>query len=120
LSRNKNFHGPANYANQQLSLAIRILAVGAGDIRQRLVQAYYQFHPLTPQHFPEHLREDFAWVMSQLTRYAPEIDFEGKVQKGAVEKTCQMIRRSTGVKIAERLLFLHDAVDEYVRQHGVR
>ena len=81
MARNISFHGPTNYANQQLSLAIRIIAVGSADMCQRLVNAYYKVHPLTTLHFQEHLREDFAWVISHLTKYDPEINFEGKVQK---------------------------------------
>jgi len=112
------FHDPAVYANQQLALAIRILALGAGDIRHRLLEAYSQFHPLTPSHFPEYLREDFSWVLAQLTKYSHEIDFEDNVRKTSVERTMQNIHCSTGVRIAERLLFLHDAVDEYIRTRG--
>jgi GNAT superfamily N-acetyltransferase len=113
------FHGPAVYADEQLSKAIRILAVGAGDVRSRLLDAYAaQFHPLQPSHFPEHLRKEFEWVMAQLTKRGPQMDSEGNVRKGSVENTLLRMQRNTGVRIAQKLLLLHDAVDRYVRTRG--
>lgn len=112
------FHGPARYADQQLTMAVRILAVGAGDVRSRLLDAYGQFHPLTPAHFPEHLRTDFEWILSQLNKYEPFKDAHGKVLRGSVQQTLMSIRSKTGVKIAERLLYVHEALEKYVRTHN--
>jgi hypothetical protein len=108
------FHGPAKYAHQLLSRAVDSLATGPGDVRSRLGAAYSTFHPLTPEHFPEPLRTDFEWVMKQLTRRDPYINHEGHVQKGSVEVSLEHMRNSTGVKIAEKLVQLHHAIDAYV------
>jgi hypothetical protein len=112
------FHGPAVYASEQLLKVINILATDPGDVRSRLLAAHESFHPLTPDHFPEHLREDFSWVMAQLTTQQPQLDHEGNVRKGRVQVSLGRIRNSTGAKIAQRLLALHYAVDAYVDSRG--
>ena len=108
------FHGPAQYADQLLSRAVDTLATSPGDVRSRLLQAYETFHPLTPEHFPVPLRKDYEWVMKQLTKREPHIDYKGRIQKGSVEVSLQHMRNSTGVKIAEKLLQLHYAIERYV------
>ena len=113
-----DFHGPSVYADQVLTRAIRILAVGSGDVRSRLLTAYSDFNALTPLHFPEGLRQDFEWVTQQLTKRGPKLGHDGEVKKGSVEWTLQNIRCTTGVKIAQRLVFLQEAVERYVRSRG--
>lgn len=113
-----DFHGPSVYADQVLSRAVRILAVGSGDVRSRLLTAYSDFHPLTPLHFPEVLRQDFEWINQQLTRRGPKLGHDGEVKMGSVEWTLRNIRRTTGVKIAQRLVFLQEAVERYVHSRG--
>ena len=108
------FHGPAQYADQLLSQTVVTLATAPGDVRSRLWQAYSTFHPLTPEHFPEHLRKDFEWVMNQLTKRQPYINYEGRVQEGSVEVSLKHMRNSTGTKIAEKLVQLQYAIDRYV------
>ena len=108
------FHGPAQYANQLLSRTVDTLATAPGDIRSRLLLAFEAFHPLTPAHFPEPLRKDFEWVMKQLTKHEPYVNYEGDVKKGSVQVSLEHMRNSTGVKIAEKLLQLHYAIEAYV------
>jgi hypothetical protein len=107
-------HGPAQYAHQLLSRAVDTLATAPGDVRSRLLQAYSAFHPLTPEHFPEPLRKDFEWVIKQLTKREPFRNHEGQIQKSSVQVSLQHMRNSTGVKIAEKLLHLHYAIDRHV------
>ncbi len=108
------FHGPAQYAHQQLSRAIDTLATSPGDIRSRLLLAHESFHTLTPEHFPEQLRKDFEWIMNQLTKRGPYINYKGEVQKGSVQFSLEHMRNSTGTKIAEKLIELHYAIENYV------
>ena len=107
-------HGPAKYAHQLLSSAIDTLATGPGDVRSRILEAYLTIHPLTPEHFPAPLREEYAWVLRQITRHGPQIDYMGRIRKGAVEVSLAHMRNSTGVKIAQKLLALHYAIDSHV------
>jgi hypothetical protein len=108
------FHCPARYAHQLLFQTVDSLATGPGDVRARLLIAYEIFHPLTPEHFPEHLRKDFEWVDAQLTKNEPRLNYQGLVQKGSVQVSLERMRNSSGVKIAETLLRLHYAIDAYV------
>jgi hypothetical protein len=108
------FHGPAQYAHQLLSRTVDILAIAPGDVRSRLLEAHAVFHPLTPKHFPEPLRSDYEWVMKQLTKREPLLNHKGEVWKGSVQVSLEHMRNSTGVKIAEKLLQLHYAIEEYV------
>ncbi|MES2237523.1 MAG: hypothetical protein V4500_07205 [Pseudomonadota bacterium] len=52
--------------------------------------------------------------MKQLTKRGPYINSDGEVQKGSVQVTLQHMRNSTGIKIAEKLLQLHYAIDSHV------
>ena len=108
------FHGPARYAHQLLCQTIDILATGPGDVRARLMVSYEVFHPLTPEHFPEQMRSDFEWVISRLTKHEPRLNYQGLVQKSSVQVSLERMNNSTGVKIAQRLLRLHYAIDAYV------
>ncbi len=102
------------YAHEKLCDALYYLATGAGDVRERILSAYSRFHPLEERHFPEHLRNDFKWVMDQLTKYEPVYDHKGNIIIGQVENTLRHIRNSTGVKIAEKLLFLYHELNSYL------
>ena len=112
------FHGPSQYAYQLLSRTVDTLATAPDDVRSRILQAYSTFHPLTPEHIPDSLRKDYEWIVIQLTKREPQIDYQGRVQKGSVEVTLQHMRNSTGVKIAEKLLQLYYAIDRYVNPRG--
>ena len=104
-----------SYADEKLSKAIRLLAILPGDVRSRLLSAFMEFHTLNDADFPPHLQRHYQWVMKQLTKCGPVLDNKGKVYRGSVEHTLSRIRNSTGAKIAERLLMLHDRIQEITR-----
>ncbi len=95
------------YAYEKFSDAIRSLAIGPGDVRQRLRSAYLHFHPVREKHLPEHLQNDYQWVLQQLTRFGPATGRDGKVLRGSMDETLSRIRNSTGTKIAERILHIY-------------
>lgn len=103
------------YANEKLSRSVRLLAVLPGDVRSRLLLAYMEFHPLKEADFPPKLKRHFRWVIKQLTKREPMLDHKGEIYHGSVEHTLSHIRNSTGAKIAERLVMLHDGVGEAIR-----
>jgi hypothetical protein len=103
------------YANEKLSRAIYLLAVLPGDVRSRLLHAFMEFHPLKEVDFPPRLQKHYRWVVKQLTKHGPIMDSEGKVHRGAAENTLRHMRNSTGAKIAERLVMLHESVEEAIR-----
>ena len=104
--------GLHSYALEKLEAAVRALAIGPGDVRSRLWDAFMVFNPLKEAHFPDNLKSDYRWVMSQLTKYGPE--GEGKRKKGSVQVSLSRMRNSTGVEIAKRLLYLRDRLREGV------
>ena len=107
--------GSPGYAFEKLSVAMETLATGPGDVRSRLLDAYSTFHPAGEKDFPEHLRADWRWVYAQLTRYGPILDYKGNVDRGSVENTMNRIQRSTGVKIAKKLVYLHEQLSVFLR-----
>jgi hypothetical protein len=111
-------HGPAWYAHQLLSQTVDCLAIGPGDVRSRLLKAYDIFNPLTVKHFPEHLGSEFAWVERQLNRHSPYLNPDGTTRKGSVEVSLSRMKNSTGSKIAQTLLHLHRAIDQFLRDHS--
>jgi len=95
------------YGYEKFSAAVRSLAIGPGDVRQRLRAAYWHFHPVREEHLPEHLHQDYQWVLHQLTRFGPAIGRDGKALRGSIEETLSRIRNSSGSKIAERILHIY-------------
>lgn len=93
---------------ERLYLATKQLATGSGDVRKRLQAAVVTLLPLQEQEFPEELRKDFRWVISQSTKYQskmPEI-------RGDLEGTMRRIRNSTGQRIAERIFDIYSRLQE--------
>lgn len=95
------------YAYEKFSDALYSLATGPYDVRQRLRSAYWHLRPVNKKHLPEHLHDDYQWVLNQLTRFEPATGRDGKVLRGAVEETLSRIRNTTGSKIAERILHIY-------------
>ena len=108
--------GHSNYALEKLSHAVYYLAVGGGDVRQRLKTAYMEFHPVSEEDFPPHLRDDWKWIITQLTRYGPVHRSDGKVWIGAVDNTLSRIKNSTGVKIAQRIFALKAELEDHLHK----
>lgn len=93
-----------NYAQEKLYVAIRSLAIGQGDVRTRLVDAFMSFHTLKEDDLPPKHRKDWRWIITQLTKHGPICDYKGKIYKGSVENTMSKIRNSTGLKIATKIV----------------
>ena len=83
--------------------AIYHLAVGKGDVRDRLRDAYKELRVLSGRDVPLHLRKELESVRSALTKYGPEVDSDGTFYRKSVDHTLSKIRNSTGQKIAMRI-----------------
>ena len=112
--------GDSNYALEKLSLAVHYLAVGEDEVRKRLKSAFMEFHPVTKDDLPPHLREDWKWIINQLTRFGPVRHADGTVFVGAVDNTLSKIRKSTGAKIAQKIVTLASELEDYVTQERER
>lgn len=101
-----------HYARGKFGTAIRLLAIGKGDVRSRLYSAFLEFSPIQPERdLPGDLHDDYDWIMAQLTKYGydpPSYWQEmGIPYEGDVQATLKRIRRNTGAKIAERIYDIH-------------
>lgn len=92
----------------KVSEALGILATGAGDIKDRLIGAGDVFLCVDPEGIPQDLHDDVQWVHDQLTR------FEGVSNEGSLRATMKKIRKSTGVKIAKRIVYIYYTLRDYV------
>jgi hypothetical protein len=99
-------------ARQKLREAIYSLATGPGDIRMRLNQAYSgYFLTLIESDFPVELQSDWNYILKELKKFGPIIRDDGTFFRGAVENTCNKIRKQTGVKIAKKILDIYIALE---------
>jgi len=85
-----------------------MLAVGPGDIRERLHEAFADFHAIAAEDSPENLRDDYNWIVTHLTRFGPRLGQKTEIWPAAVGNTMSRINRQTGVKIAKRLVKLRE------------
>lgn len=104
------------YALSTLAKAIYELTVGPGPIKERLLDAYMVFHPVTEEDFPDDLAEDYRWLISQLSKfespYRHKTDADQTLwDKGDVEHTLSKIRKNTAVEIAKRIVRLHSDLE---------
>ena len=98
------------YANEKLTSAVHILAIGQGDVRSRLWHAYLEFHPLRKEDLPVDLQVDYEWILKQLTRYEPN-ELELNAGRGVVQATLSRIKNSTGARIAQRIVELSSKIE---------
>jgi hypothetical protein len=91
-----------HYALEKLNRALYHLAVGPGDIRERLRSAAPELAYIRVASLPEGIREEFEAIIADLTKKAPE-----RWQDGRFEATLFGMRKATGARLAERLWALH-------------
>jgi hypothetical protein len=102
------------YTEEKFIQAERALTLGMGAIKSRLSDAYVCLLPLTEDDFPEHLREDYRWVIRRLTtKPALRAQFTGKVISGRVSRTLHFMKNRTALTIAERIVYLRARLREY-------
>lgn len=91
----------ANSVIERVSNAVESLAIGRGDVRDRLRVAGSVLAPLRPSDFPEKLQDRFNSIKDNLTRYPP-VGSEGEI-----EATMKRIKNSTGERIAKSIFELY-------------
>lgn len=95
------------YAKQKFEHAIRSMAIGKGDVRERLRYAFLSIHMIKPNELPEPLESELRWIYHELTKRPPRWKGEG-----TITATTAVMRRSKGAEIAERILAIYDALVE--------
>ena len=91
---------------EKFRAAIFRLAVGEGDVRDRLRGAYRYLRMLSELDVPPHLRKEWASILTSLTRHGAEVDSSGTVYRTSVGHTLSKIRNRSGRRIAERIFAL--------------
>jgi len=91
------------YFREKLSFIIHNLVIGEGDIKERLLSSKKYFYLLkSTKGLPDHLKDDWQFVIDNLTKYGPII-VEDTVMQDPILNTLQRIRKKTASKIAERI-----------------
>ena len=95
------------YMYGKLSEAVHRLAVGEGDIRSRLMWASEYLNMVSRDMLPPQLQEKWDAICNDLSKFPAEQD------KTAREMTLRRIRKSTGSKIAQKILSLYVEMESY-------
>ena len=91
--------------------ALYALAVGEGDVRQRLKGAYRQLRMLREDEVPEDQRKEWASILNILVKRGPIRGPNGEVYKGALEHTLDRMKNVSGRRIAERVYSLVRSIE---------
>ncbi len=100
------------YTVEKLTTALSCLATHPGDVRERLTSAFIVLHTLKEEDFPLEHREEWRWVIKEVTKYGPLLNHKDEVWMGSVKNTMRRVRKATGVKIAKKIYDLYWAVSE--------
>ena len=95
---------------ERFTLAIRLLAIGEGDVRSRLRFAYKHLRRLSPHEVPPFAKTEFRNILSSLTQRGTARGTDGTIYKTALDHTLSRMRNSTGRDIAVRIFELHAAI----------
>jgi hypothetical protein len=116
-----------SYAWEKFGRAIYSLATGQDEIRRRLLAVFQgDLLVITPEHLPGRTREDYQWIMDQLTKYDEKYLGEKKyfasndgrydhLISPKLEATLFRIRRATAAKVAAKLFYIWSVLDEEFR-----
>ena len=99
------------YAFGKVEQAIEEL-VGKGDIKSRLDTVTKTLAPISPDDFPEPLREEYGSISEALAWIPPE---EGSKQ-GLIDATLEAMAEDEAGSIAERLFSLYLGAADILRE----
>jgi hypothetical protein len=101
------------YASGLFSTAVYLLAVGPGDIRSRLEEAFNEIIPIQASLLPDGIRKDYQWICDQLTKKEPRFNGDDRLSA-----TLYRMHKSTKVKIAKRIYELNRRINEELLIQG--
>jgi hypothetical protein len=96
-----------SYAKEKFGVAVNALAVGTGDIRDRIWDAFLSFHTLSEKDFSDELQEDWDFIYTRLTKEEPTVEDNGYVTTGKVQNTLRKLDIDTCVEIAQKIYELN-------------
>jgi len=104
----------SHYAEEKFIQAERALAIGRNAIKGRLYDAYLCFATVTEADIPAEMRDDFRWIIQQLTMRAPlKAKGSDKIISGSISQTLHFMKNKTAQPIAERILSLRYRLKSY-------
>jgi len=95
--------------------AIRKLALGRGNLRSRLIDASREFlYRVKRENLPiDELKDDYDWIVKQLTIKEPMRDSSGNILWGQVQVSLYRRRSSTLQQIVERIFYIRDRMSYF-------
>jgi hypothetical protein len=84
-------------------LSVRQLAIGKGDVRERLAHLSVTLLPLQMEDFPTELQVEYERISNRLTKHPSRHKYET-----LVEASCKRMQRRTGQAIAESIVSLYE------------
>ena len=106
--------GDSKYAFEKFNMAVYLLAIGQGSIKERLSSAYYEIAPVQDQDIPFSMKSDFKWIMHELTKKPSKnikVIRDGRVVEeslGKLMSTLRFMRKAKAVQIAKKICELED------------
>ena len=97
-------------ALRKLEEALHVLAVGHGDVRSRLADAWLNLGQLTERDFPPDLQPMFQSVERRMTARQPDPNDSIQSRKGSVKYTMENIQNRSASKIAQDVWALWEEV----------
>jgi len=99
------------YVDEKLGRALRYMTSAPGDARERLAEAYVEFHTLRQEHFPnKKLWKEYEWVLKMLNckKFSPDDRYIAYV--GTIKANTKSMKNKTASKIIQRLQKIYDEV----------
>ena len=112
-----------SYPWEKFGRAVYSLATGEDEIRQRLLLVFQgDLLCIAPEHLPSRVRDDYRWIMAQVTKFSEKYPGYNKHFKSSsnryghlmptkLEATLFRIRRVTGAKVARKLFDIWSVLD---------
>jgi len=88
---------------EKFNSAVYRLAVGEGDVRNRLQRVYPELRRLREVEVPPEHWQELSGILHALTAKGPMLDRDGSPIQSAIEHTLGRMRNSTGRRHAERI-----------------
>lgn len=93
------------YVLTKFEAAVDCLAVGAGDVRSRLVDASISLDLIEADDLPPHTRRRYRTLQRRLTKFQSTYS-----KRGDVEESCRRMNLVTGVRLARIVVEIKDAL----------
>jgi hypothetical protein len=93
-----------DYVWEKLYQATHGLAVGQGNIKERLFNAFLSLNVLHDDDFPAELQESFGALVEQITRVEP------RGGEGTIQATINTIDDDEAAQMAETIVSLYNAI----------